>query len=63
MADELAADGNVDGGLLLVSCDDPHLHRQTPIPEVVQAFCILTSCQADIYRAVAPVLCCKIAIH
>lgn len=35
MADELAADGNVDGRLLLVSCDDPHLHRQMPIHEVV----------------------------
>lgn len=34
MTDELAADGNVDGSLLLVSCDDPHLHRQIPIHEV-----------------------------
>lgn len=34
MADELAADGNVDGSLLLVSCDDPHLHRQMPIYDV-----------------------------
>lgn len=35
MADELAADGDVDGGLLLVACDDPDLHRQMPIHEVV----------------------------
>ena len=28
VADELAADGNVDGGLLLVACDDPYLQQE-----------------------------------
>lgn len=27
VADELAADGNVDGSLLLVACDHPNLQR------------------------------------
>ena len=29
VADQLASNGNVDGRLLLVSCDDPHLQWQS----------------------------------